>query len=1032
MFEKALQDLVKGIRAARSNVSTYVSACIAECKAELRSSDPFVKTEAIRKLTFLQMLGFDMTWAAFSVLEIMSGARFFQKRVGFLAANQSFFGESQFDDVKIMCTNLFKRDFHSPNQYEVALAINCLANVVNEEVGRSLLGDVVLLMETARPYVKKKAVLSLYKLYVAYPQGLRLTFAKLAERLEDPDEDPSVVSAVVNVICELANKNPRNYIAMAPSFFRIMTTSSNNWMLIKVVKLFGSLVAVEPRLARKLLDPLTTIIENTAAKSLQYECIHTVTLALQYTKRADGSDAKAAPRVVQLCSRHLQSFVEDADQNLKYLGLVGFLELMRSHPRAVVQHQQLIVKCLEDDDVTIRARALELLSGMVTRRSLYDLVTHLLHHVSSARGQYREEVVCKIIFMCSRDKFSFLADFDWYLSVLDALCKLPVGDHSVVLANQLIDVAIRVPTVRRDAVAKMVRLLLSLDAKAPPKTKQSNSAAEVLRAAAWILGEYAAFIGREDEDEDEQDAFDTDFHRPILERLLDPRNVLLPSHVQRVFVQSAFKVLISALEGARADAARCQSYQVLVVDRIGIFLVSQDAEVQLRAKQLLKVLQHSGAMDAAPPTAAGAEAALVPTGSDAMMADAGAAGGAAPVANGGPGLLDLAGDAFDGLASAREGAPAGDMSMALLRLQSALPMLSALVAESILPVNAKAQRKVPLPEGLELDTPFGAAPLAPSPAREPSISHVNFSADPSFHDPPAAAAAPESPRAEEPVIAMLEGAGGGEEPPAGEAGGGRSGHSEASPFLLGKGASPRAEAAEDPFAEESSLVRRWRKKKREVVVVNTEDLMPAGALPDDDLLADAAGSGDGLSKVDITAPLRPEEQMPQAAPHRTVEAKKAKKKEKKAKKKRDKAPPPESPNLLLDLDVFATPSGPQGASEADFLSAAQAYDGGVDDAMLLLQGGALRATEGASVPRAALKGSGLKAIAKAVGAAVVERNGRDSALLGAAGRVASGTFHVFAMLKKGAGGAASVDVKSEDRAAAQAFCGAIVQAARAL
>lgn len=43
-----------------------------------------------------------------------------------------------------------------------------------------------------------------------------------------------MVSCAVNVICELANKNPKNYLAMAPKFFRLLTTSSNNWMLIKV------------------------------------------------------------------------------------------------------------------------------------------------------------------------------------------------------------------------------------------------------------------------------------------------------------------------------------------------------------------------------------------------------------------------------------------------------------------------------------------------------------------------------------------------------------------------------------------------------------------------------------------------------------------------------------------------------------------------------------------------------------------------------------------------------------------------------
>ena len=46
-----------------------------------------------------------------------------------------------------------------------------------------------------------------------------------------------VQSAAVNVVCELARKNPKNYLSLAPVFFKLMTTSTNNWMLIKIIKL---------------------------------------------------------------------------------------------------------------------------------------------------------------------------------------------------------------------------------------------------------------------------------------------------------------------------------------------------------------------------------------------------------------------------------------------------------------------------------------------------------------------------------------------------------------------------------------------------------------------------------------------------------------------------------------------------------------------------------------------------------------------------------------------------------------------------
>ena len=60
-----------------------------------------------------------------------------------------------------------------------------------------------------------------------YPDALRAAFPRLKDKLEDPD--PGVQSAAVNVICELARKNPKNYLSLAPTFFKLMTTSQNNW-----------------------------------------------------------------------------------------------------------------------------------------------------------------------------------------------------------------------------------------------------------------------------------------------------------------------------------------------------------------------------------------------------------------------------------------------------------------------------------------------------------------------------------------------------------------------------------------------------------------------------------------------------------------------------------------------------------------------------------------------------------------------------------------------------------------------------------
>ena len=47
IFQKTLQDLVKGIRSQKRDVSPYISKVIVEIKSELRSTDQFTKAEAV-------------------------------------------------------------------------------------------------------------------------------------------------------------------------------------------------------------------------------------------------------------------------------------------------------------------------------------------------------------------------------------------------------------------------------------------------------------------------------------------------------------------------------------------------------------------------------------------------------------------------------------------------------------------------------------------------------------------------------------------------------------------------------------------------------------------------------------------------------------------------------------------------------------------------------------------------------------------------------------------------------------------------
>lgn len=50
---------------------------------------------------------------------------------------------------------------------------------------------------------------------------------------------------------------------------------------------------------------------------------------------------------------------------MKYLGLLAMSKILKTHPKSVQAHKDLVLQCLDDKDESIRLRALDLLYGMV-------------------------------------------------------------------------------------------------------------------------------------------------------------------------------------------------------------------------------------------------------------------------------------------------------------------------------------------------------------------------------------------------------------------------------------------------------------------------------------------------------------------------------------------------------------------------------------------------------------------------------------------------------------------------------------------
>ncbi|KAM0754395.1 Adaptor protein complex AP-3 delta subunit [Meredithblackwellia eburnea MCA 4105] len=626
MFEQDVAGLIKALRANKNDEAKVIEAALNETRKEIKSKDLEVKAAAILKLVYLEMLGRSISFASFAIVECMSSAKYHIKSIGYLAASQCFDKETE---VAVLVVNLVKKDLlspptplfsTSPSSLTIAHLMSTLSSVallLTPSLARDLAPDLLSMLTHSRPQIRKQTVLVMWRVYRSWPGVIELGTGN-EERGEDPwierlrerlmDEDRTVVSATVNLICELARKDPKAYLPLAPELFGLLNESTNNWMLIKIIKLFAVLTPLEPRLVKKLVPPLTTLIETTPAMSLLYECIQTSIVGGMLSGR-DG-DALAAT-----CVEKLQSFLEDVDQNLRYISLLALAKILPTHPHLVATHHETILNCVDDPDMSIRMRALDLVEGLVDRKSLQTIVERLTSHLQpsattssetatsrlqAAAGAaaavppppklspaYRVSLVSLILRMCSQSTYANVSNFEWYIDTLVDLAylslSLPPDANGVTLGSklrdQLVDVSARVRAIRPYAVKKMADLLGD---ESFLEGGDGAGVIEVLGAAAWICGEYCREL---------QDP------RPVIAALFGPTtaSALSPS-VLSLYIHNGVKVYASWLTSLannwdESHLDQIRSVTSALEGQLAAAATSEDVELQERGAELAQVLE---------------------------------------------------------------------------------------------------------------------------------------------------------------------------------------------------------------------------------------------------------------------------------------------------------------------------------------------------------------------------------------------------------------------------------------------------------
>ena len=320
---------------------------------------------------------------------------------------------------------------------------------------------------------------------------------------------------------------------------------------------------------------------------------------------------------------------------MKYVALLAFNKIVTSHPQLVAQHQDVILACIEDPDISIRLQALQLGSGMITSDNLHTIVDLLIKQLHEARRpedgeteliqlksiepvaipddsdsdevsqqktqrsraaqslptEYRAAMIRQILEMCSRDTYTNITDFDWYVDTLVSLVSLlPSQNGDVSSSNEIAaavgaelrTIAVRVASARSYTVSAAHILLLNRESLSAI-SGSGISSLEVLEYAAWIVGEYSRTLN--------------DPLHTLDSLLLLPNDTLRPQLIC-AYLQAIPKVLASAFvleKNAWNDQIQAKTNLILArtVQFMQEFVDHASLEVQERAVGFLELMKLS-------------------------------------------------------------------------------------------------------------------------------------------------------------------------------------------------------------------------------------------------------------------------------------------------------------------------------------------------------------------------------------------------------------------------------------------------------
>ncbi|KAH9044488.1 Adaptor protein complex AP-2 alpha subunit [Lactarius pseudohatsudake] len=461
--------------------------------------DGYQKKKYVAKVLYTYILGYKVDVGHMEAVNLISSPKYSEKQIGYLAVTLLMHENSDFLRLVV---NSIRKDLDENNEINNCLALHAIANVGGTEMAEALCEDVhrLLISPTSQSMVKKKAALTLLRLYRKHPDVIPAAEWALRIVAIMDDTDLGVVLCVTTLVMALAQDHLDPYAVCyqkaVDRLHRLVVEHEYSatyayykvpspWLQVKLLKLLQYYPpSDDPAIRSTLHQVLETIMNNSAeqTRNMQHNNAQRAVLfeAIGLAIHLDTNSPLVGTAAVLLAR-----FISSKETNVRYLGLdtLAHLAARADSLEAIKTHQAHVILSLRDRDISVRRRALDLLYSMCDVDNSEIIVGELLQYLKVADYALREEMVLKIAVLTEK----YASSYRWYVDTILELISA-AGDH---VGDEVWYRVVQIITNTEDLQAYAARVVFQ-------RLKAPATHESLVKVGGYVLGEYGHLIANED------------------------------------------------------------------------------------------------------------------------------------------------------------------------------------------------------------------------------------------------------------------------------------------------------------------------------------------------------------------------------------------------------------------------------------------------------------------------------------------------------------------------------------------------------